>query len=270
MESARVDANREFFDNFDEIVEDDAVWAYKFQREYNKKIKDPDDIYLEIKDSEERRRKKGLPPRLVILPDWDMSDEERYDEEQAKKRRRIGSKEQRTSKRRKSNHSKPSQRVTAHPQTQPAQTPENEAWVVSIPAAPTNIAGMHRDDVKETRFWALYSERLGWRRCRIPGFSWFSYVCRQGEFGMREQRNYSSDGSSILRSSSGHQVPGCWGQEETEAGRFHPGLGGELAEKSRHTIRGLFSPIAQCRLEGFFFRALPFPPLPYPIVVWIR
>jgi hypothetical protein len=32
VESARVDANREFFDNFDEIVEDDAVWAYKFQR----------------------------------------------------------------------------------------------------------------------------------------------------------------------------------------------------------------------------------------------
>src|SRR5260370_33166409 len=52
VESARVDANREFFDNFDEIVEDDAVWGYKFQREYNKKINDPDDIYLEIKDSE--------------------------------------------------------------------------------------------------------------------------------------------------------------------------------------------------------------------------
>jgi hypothetical protein len=43
--------HREFFDSFDEIVEKDAVWGYKFQREYNKKIKDPDDIYLEIKDS---------------------------------------------------------------------------------------------------------------------------------------------------------------------------------------------------------------------------
>lgn len=28
------------------------------EREYNKKIKDPDEIYLEIKDSEERRKKK--------------------------------------------------------------------------------------------------------------------------------------------------------------------------------------------------------------------
>jgi hypothetical protein len=126
VESARVDANREFFDNFDEIVEDGAVWAYKFQREYNKKIKDPDDIYLEIKDSEERRTKKGLPPRLVILPGWDMSDEERYDEEQAKKRKRVGNKRQKT-KKRKSSHSKPSRRATNHPQMNATPTPEREA-----------------------------------------------------------------------------------------------------------------------------------------------
>ncbi|MGC2768498.1 MAG: hypothetical protein WB607_23540 [Candidatus Acidiferrum sp.] len=127
VESARVDANREFFDNFDEIVEYDAVWAYKFQREYNKKIKDPDDIDLEIRDSEERRKKKGLPPRLVILPGWDMSDEERYDEEQAKKRKRLGNKEQKTTKKRQSNHSKLSQSVAAHAQMGAVPTPENEA-----------------------------------------------------------------------------------------------------------------------------------------------
>jgi hypothetical protein len=126
VESARVDANREFFDNFDDIVENDAVWAYKFQREYNKKIKDPDDIYLEIKGSEERRKKKGLPPRLVILPGWDMSDEERYDEEQAKKRKRIRNKGQKTS-RRKSNHSKPSPRLTPTPQTKATPSAEGGA-----------------------------------------------------------------------------------------------------------------------------------------------
>ncbi|MGC1766772.1 MAG: hypothetical protein WA785_00560 [Candidatus Acidiferrales bacterium] len=126
VESARVDANREFFDNFDEIVEYDAVWAYKFQREYNKKIKDPDDIDLEIRDSEERRKKKGLPPRLVILPGWDMSDEERYDEEQAKKRKRVANKTQKTMKKRKSNHSKPSRRATDRPQTDAILTPGKE------------------------------------------------------------------------------------------------------------------------------------------------
>src|ERR1700693_3096838 len=126
VESARVDANREFFDNFDEIVENDAVWAYKFQREYNKKIKDPDDIYLEIKDSEERRKKKGLPPRLVILPGWDMSDEERYDEKQTKRRKRVGNKGQKTTKKRKSKHSKSSRRATDRQQTDAAPTPEKE------------------------------------------------------------------------------------------------------------------------------------------------
>jgi hypothetical protein len=89
VETARVDANREFFDSFADLVEGDASWAYKFQREYKEKTKDLDDIYFDIKDSEERRKKKGLPPRLVILPGWDISDEDRYDEEQTKKKERA-------------------------------------------------------------------------------------------------------------------------------------------------------------------------------------
>ncbi|MGH9736627.1 MAG: hypothetical protein ACRD8A_18820 [Candidatus Acidiferrales bacterium] len=123
VESARVDANREFFDNFDDIVENDAAWAYKFQRDYNRKIKDPDDIYLEIKDSEERRKKKGLSPRLVILPGWDMSDEERYDEEQAKKPKRVASKRRRSPKKRKSGSVKASGRTLPRV----GQTPEGHA-----------------------------------------------------------------------------------------------------------------------------------------------
>jgi hypothetical protein len=86
VESARVDANREFFDKFEEIVEKDAEWAYEFCRAYDQKTKDPFDFYLEIKEREEARRKKGLPPRVVLLPDWEKDDEQRYDEEQAKKR----------------------------------------------------------------------------------------------------------------------------------------------------------------------------------------
>ena len=92
VETARVDANREFFDNFEALVEDDASWAYRFQREYKQKTKDPDDIYFDIKDSEERRKKKGLPPRIVILPNWEFNDEERYDEEQAAKKKRSARK----------------------------------------------------------------------------------------------------------------------------------------------------------------------------------
>jgi hypothetical protein len=92
VETARVDANREFFYNFDAIVEDDASWAYKFQREYDRKTKDLDDVYFDIKDAEDRRKKKGLPPRVAILPGWDVGDEDRYDEGHAEKKKRAAGK----------------------------------------------------------------------------------------------------------------------------------------------------------------------------------
>ena len=101
VESARVDANREFLDKFDAMVKDDASWAYEFRREYDWKAKDPDDAYWDIKDSEERRKKKGLPPRVVILPGWDMSDEDRYDQTRAEKKKRAARKKVHVTKQRK-------------------------------------------------------------------------------------------------------------------------------------------------------------------------
>jgi hypothetical protein len=86
IEAARADVNREFFDKFGCIAEKDAKWAYKFCRDHDRKIKDPFDLYLEIKDLEEARRKKGLTPRVVLLPDWDKDDEERHNPQPAKKR----------------------------------------------------------------------------------------------------------------------------------------------------------------------------------------
>lgn len=96
VEIARVYANREFFDNFEKIVEDDAKWAYRFQRDFDKKLKDRDDIYLEVRDSEQRRKLKGLPPRVVILPDCDWSDEDRYDAKHSQRRKKSLLKSHRT------------------------------------------------------------------------------------------------------------------------------------------------------------------------------
>jgi hypothetical protein len=59
------------------------------------KLKDRDDIYLEVKSAEERRKRKGLPSRVLILPDWDMSDEDRFDEDQARRRTKAGAKKRR-------------------------------------------------------------------------------------------------------------------------------------------------------------------------------
>jgi hypothetical protein len=87
VESAQVEANRQFFDQFDAIVEHDAIGAYKFLRDHKRRITDPDNIYLEIKQREEARKAKGLPPRAVILPDWVFGDEKRCEEEQAAKKK---------------------------------------------------------------------------------------------------------------------------------------------------------------------------------------
>ena len=86
IEGARADTNREFIDKLGEIVERDSTLAYEFCWQREHKTKDPFALYLEIKEHEETRRKKGLPPRVVLLPDWDKDDEERYDEEQTEKR----------------------------------------------------------------------------------------------------------------------------------------------------------------------------------------
>jgi hypothetical protein len=75
VEAARVDASREFFDNFGKIVENDARWAYKFHRDYKRRTQDPFDFYLELKEREDIRRKKGLPLRAILLPGWDQDDD---------------------------------------------------------------------------------------------------------------------------------------------------------------------------------------------------
>jgi hypothetical protein len=116
VESAQVEANRQFFDEFDAIVENDAIGAYKFLREHNKRITDPDNIYLEIKQREETRKAKGLPPRLVILPDWDFNDEKRYEKERAEKRKRAANKRRKTTKKRTPDLAKPPQRPTVDSQ----------------------------------------------------------------------------------------------------------------------------------------------------------
>jgi hypothetical protein len=122
VESARVDANREFFDKFEEIVEKDAEWAYKFCRAYDQKNEDPFDFYLEIKEREEARRKKGLPPRAVLLPDWDMDGEQCYEETQAK--RRAANKQRIATRKRKP---KPmSAKAANHAQTGVAPAPERK------------------------------------------------------------------------------------------------------------------------------------------------
>jgi hypothetical protein len=98
VQSARVAANRQFFDEFDAIFENDAIEVYKFLRDHKMRVTDPDDIYLEIKQREAARKTKGLPPRIAILPAWDFGDEKRYEAEQAEKRKHAANRRRKKTK----------------------------------------------------------------------------------------------------------------------------------------------------------------------------
>ncbi len=124
VQRTQVEANRQFFDEFDAIVENDAIGAYKFLRDRRKRVTDPDDIYLKIKQREEARTAKGLPPRAVILPDWDYNDEKRYEEEEAEKKKDAANRRRKKSKKRAPKLANPPQRPTAD--SQPDATPTHE------------------------------------------------------------------------------------------------------------------------------------------------
>ncbi len=124
VQSAQAEANRQFFDEFDVIVENDAIEAYKFLRDHRKRVTDPDDIYLEIKQREEARKANGLPPRVVILPDWDYNDEERHEEEQAAKKKHAANRRRKKTKKRAPKLANPPQQSSAD--SQPAATPTHE------------------------------------------------------------------------------------------------------------------------------------------------
>ena len=127
VQSAQVEANRQFFDEFDAIVENDAIEAYKFLHDHRKRVTDPNDVYLEIKHREEARKAKGLPPRVVILPDWDYNDEKRYEEEQAEKKKYAANKGRRKAMKRAPKLAKRSQRSTtdSRPEATPTHEPGN-------------------------------------------------------------------------------------------------------------------------------------------------
>jgi hypothetical protein len=51
-------------------------WS-RIHRKYEMRMKDPDDAYLDVEEREELRKKKGLPPRVIILP-WSHEEEEKF------------------------------------------------------------------------------------------------------------------------------------------------------------------------------------------------
>jgi hypothetical protein len=122
VQNTQVEGNRQFIDEFDVIVENDAIGAYKFLRDHKRRITDADDIYLEIKRREEAREAKELPPRVVILPDWDYNDEKHYEEEQVEKKKHTSKRRRKKTEKRVPKLANRPQQSTTNPQ--PGTTPK--------------------------------------------------------------------------------------------------------------------------------------------------
>jgi hypothetical protein len=48
----------------------------RVHREHEESQRDPDEVYLEVEEREEVRRRKGLTPRVILLP-WSYEEEEK-------------------------------------------------------------------------------------------------------------------------------------------------------------------------------------------------
>jgi hypothetical protein len=89
VEEVRADVNADFVEEMVEMERIDEGRFCKQKRAYEKKWRDPDDVYLDVEQREEERKKQGLPPRIGIVPYAAVADEEkRIEEEQEQKKQR--------------------------------------------------------------------------------------------------------------------------------------------------------------------------------------
>ena len=89
VEELRAGVNADFVEEIGEYERREQGRFWKQRRAYEKTMEDPDDVYLEVEEREEQRRKQGLPPRLGIIPHSAVAEEPRRIEtdNQRKKRR---------------------------------------------------------------------------------------------------------------------------------------------------------------------------------------
>jgi len=66
IEEVRADVNADLLEEQAEFELKDAGRCYTQRRAYEKKLEDPDDVYIEVEHREAERRKQGLPPRIGI------------------------------------------------------------------------------------------------------------------------------------------------------------------------------------------------------------
>jgi hypothetical protein len=89
IEEVRCDMNADFTEKLADSERFDEGRFWKQRREFEKKWRDPDDVYIDVGRREEERKKQGLPPRLGVLPHSAVVEEKnRWEAEQERKKER--------------------------------------------------------------------------------------------------------------------------------------------------------------------------------------
>jgi hypothetical protein len=89
IEEVRCDMNADFAEKLADSERFDEGRFWKQRREFEKKWRDPDDVYIEVGRREEERKRQGLPPRLGVLPQSAVAaEEDRWEAEHERKNER--------------------------------------------------------------------------------------------------------------------------------------------------------------------------------------
>ena len=91
IEEVRCGMNADFTEHLADSERFDEGHFWKQRRAFEKKWRDPDDVYLDVERREEERKKLGLPLRVIgsILPHSAVAKaEERWEAEQERKKKR--------------------------------------------------------------------------------------------------------------------------------------------------------------------------------------
>jgi hypothetical protein len=93
IEEVRCDMNADFTEHLADSERFDEGHFWKQRRVFEKKWRDPDDVYIEVERREEERKKLGLPSCVIgnILPHSAVAQaEERWEAEQEREKKRPG------------------------------------------------------------------------------------------------------------------------------------------------------------------------------------
>jgi len=88
IEEVRADMNADFTEHLADSERFDEGRFWKERRAYEKKWRDPDDVYIDVERREEERKKQGLPPRVGVVPHSAVAEEEqRWEARQERKKK---------------------------------------------------------------------------------------------------------------------------------------------------------------------------------------